>query len=98
MGFLESKGRLDSKETRVSRGPQVYQASVGNRDHRESQERKVPMVPPDLRALRVFLVTWDHQERTALKDQRENQGLEVYQAHEGSLAWRETRALLDHRA
>lgn len=86
MGFLESKARLGSKETRASRGLRVYQASVGNQDRRASWEREALPAHPDRQAPRVSLVTWDHRERTASRDQRENQEPEVYQGHEGCLA------------
>lgn len=98
MGFPASKGRSGTKETRASRVLQGYQASAGNQDHRASKEREALMVHLDLQAQRVSLVTWDHRERTALKDQRENQGQEVYRGHEGCLAWREMRARSDHQA
>lgn len=86
LGFLESKARSGSKETRASRGLQGYQASVGNQDHRASWEREALPVHPDRQAPRVSLVTWDHRERTALRDQRENQEPEVCRGHEGCLA------------
>lgn len=83
---------------RASRGVRGYQGSKENQDHRESWEREALLEHLDLQAPRVFLVTWDHRERTALKDQRESWGSEVYRGHEECLARRETRARSDHRA
>lgn len=56
------------------------------------------MVYQDHQALRVFLVTWGHREKMALKAQRENQERGVYQDREGCQAWRVMKALLDHQA
>ncbi|KAI4817123.1 hypothetical protein KUCAC02_009405 [Chaenocephalus aceratus] len=91
LGFLDSKGRSGTEETRASRGGRGYQGSKGNQDHRGSWEREALLEHLDLQAPRVSLVTWDRRERTALKDPRESWGSEVYRGHEECLARRETR-------
>lgn len=98
MGFPESKERSGSKETRASRVLQGYKASKGNQDHRARWGRGVLMVHLARQDQRVSLVTWDHRERMALKDQRERQEPEVYLGHEDCLAWRVMRARSDQQA
>ncbi|MEQ2291969.1 hypothetical protein AMECASPLE_018297, partial [Ameca splendens] len=68
-----------------------YLVLVENLGHRANLEKKALMACPVLMAKRASQVTLAHQDKTALRDQRESKGQEVCQVWQEQLDFRVMR-------